>query len=151
MRDLEGKEGFGYCYECQNDNAVGHWTKIHYKTVVLGVPVETDYLELICDKCGGPLTSDEAWKVHDLAVYNAYKKKVGLLTTDEIKQIRQKRGWSQRQLAKFLDIGEKDITRYENGSLQTRCIDNLIRLVGDDEVFEEMCRCLHKTYVSKIK
>ena len=56
---------------------------------------------------------------------------------------------SQRQLARFLDIGEKDITRYENGSVQTRSIDNMIRLVGDDTAFKCMCDCLNKNQNSK--
>ena len=69
--------------------------------------------------------------------------------TYEIKEIRTKRGMSQRQLAKFLDIGEKDITRYENGSVQTRSIDNMIRLVGDDTAYKSMCKCLNKNANSK--
>ena len=150
MREIEEKEYDGYCPDCWNYTK-GHLILTHVKTVVAGVPVEANIHKLVCDTCGAYMNNDIIDREHDIVVYNEYKKKVGLLTTDEIKQIRQKRGWSQRQMAKFLDIGEKDITRYENGSVQTRCIDNLIRLVGDDEVFEEMCRCLHKTYLSKNK
>ena len=71
------------------------------------------------------------------------------MTASEIKEIRAKRGMSQRQLARFLDIGEKDITRYENGSVQTRSIDNMIRLVGDDAAYISMCKCLNKNTNSK--
>jgi len=69
---------------------------------------------------------------------------VGLLTSLQIKQIRAKRSMSQAQMALFLDIGEKDITRYENGSIQTKSIDDMIRLMDDDEAFNRMCIVLEK-------
>ena len=139
------KEYIGYCPE-EQDYMPGYIIDGDFKHVVGGVEVEAPSYHLVCKKCGTWLSSLEVERENCIIIYNAYKKKVGLLTTYEIKEIRAKRKMSQRQLARFLDIGEKDITRYENGSIQTRSIDNMIRLVGDDAAFKCMCECLNKNH-----
>ena len=142
MLDKE-KEYIGYCPE-EGDFLPGNIAEESKDHIVCGVQVKATTYHLVCKKCGAYLSSDIIEKENDINVYNAYKKKVGLLTTDEIKQIRTKRGWSQRTLARFLGIGEKDITRYENGAVQTKSIDRMIRLVDDDLAFERMCVCFNQ-------
>ena len=97
----------------------------------------------ICKNCGEEIWLWEVENANSKIVYNKYKQIIGLLTSQEIKEIRKKRHLSQRQLANLLCIGEKDITRYENGGIQTRAIDQMIRLVGDDETYAKLCK-LHK-------
>ena len=99
---------------------------------VRDVQVEATIKEAHCKECGELLYVREIEVENDIAVYDAYKKKVGLLTSKEIIAIRKRRGMTQRQLAKFLNIGEKDITRYENGAIQTKSIDGFIRAIGND-------------------
>lgn len=137
------KEYLGYCPN-EQDLVPGYIVDGEIEHTVAGIKVIAPSFHLVCKKCGAWLSSNEIERENDIYIYDAYKKKVGLLTASEIKEIRAKRGMSQRQLAKFLDIGEKDITRYENGSVQTRSIDNMIRLVGDDTAFKCMCDCLNK-------
>lgn len=137
------KEYLGYCPN-EEDLVPGYIVDGEIEHTVAGIKVIAPSFHLVCKKCGAWLSSNEIERENDIYIYDAYKKKVGLLTASEIKEIRAKRGMSQRQLAKFLDIGEKDITRYENGSVQTRSIDNMIRLVGDDTAFKCMCDCLNK-------
>ena len=45
---------------------------------------------------------------------------------EEIKQIREQYGLSQRSLAKLLNWGDKTIHRYENGSLQDRAHNSML-------------------------
>lgn len=139
----KNKEYIGYCPE-EQDFVKGRLVDGLSKHNVLGKEFNVTTYDLVCKNCGSLLSSHEIEHENEIIVYDAYKKLVGLLTSSEIKAIRSKRGWSQRQLAKFLDIGEKDITRYENGAIQTRSIDNMIRLVDDDIVFERMRVCLNK-------
>ena len=139
----KNKEYIGYCPE-EQDFVKGRLVDGLSKHNVLGKEFNVTTYDLVCENCGSLLSSHEIEHENEIIVYDAYKKLVGLLTSSEIKAIRSKRGWSQRQLAKFLDIGEKDITRYENGAIQTRSIDNMIRLVDDDIVFERMRVCLNK-------
>ena len=98
-----------------------------------------------CKKCGEQLWVDELERRNDIVVYDIYKEKVGLLTTSQIREIRHKRGMTQKELALFLGIGEKDIARYENGAIQSRSIDNMIRLVGDEHAYLEMARVFANT------
>ena len=134
----------GYCGHCDDmvDFHIEHFkNRLHS---VKGVEVKSDEFVAICNKCGNELWVEAIEEVDDKLVFDAYKKEVGLLTSQEIKDIRTKRRMSQKELAKFLSIGEKDITRYENGSIQTRAVDLMIRMVDNDETYFAMTNLVNK-------
>jgi putative zinc finger/helix-turn-helix YgiT family protein len=81
----------------------------------------------ICDKCGIAVgTVDQAANAQ-LAMAEAYRQKVGLLTSAEIKENRAKLGWSQQKLAKMTSLGISSIKRWELGIIQTAPMDRLLR------------------------
>lgn len=135
----------GFCGECDDlvDFHVEFFKDRLHK--VKDVEVISDEYIAICNHCGNHIWIDEIEEYNCKVIYDLYKKKVGLLTTEEIKAIRKKRGMSQRDLARFLSLGEKDITRYENGSIQTRMVDLMIRMVDDDQGFKTMTRVINRT------
>lgn len=124
-------------------------TEVDYETVVLGEPVKARNFELISKRDGEVLTNKDVQAANHVRVYDVYKKEHGLLLTKDIIDIRKKRGWSQEKMAKFLDIGLKDICRYENGAVQTKAIDNMIRLIDNDHIFYEMAKYLNKLSFAK--
>ncbi len=63
---------------------------------------------------------------------NAYRVKMGLLTSDEIVQIRKSYGLSQVDLAKLLGWGEATISRYESKAIQDEAYDTMLRLIKDN-------------------
>lgn len=63
---------------------------------------------------------------------NAYRKKHGLLTSDEIVAIRDSYGLSQVDLARLLGWGEATISRYESKAIQDDAYDNMLRIIRDD-------------------
>lgn len=65
-------------------------------------------------------------------------RRLGLLTPEEIKAVRERTGLSAVDMATLLGVGEKTYTRWENGrSLQNKSNDTLIRLVDlNAEIFE---------------
>lgn len=63
---------------------------------------------------------------------NAYRVKMGLLTSDEIVAIRESYGLSQVDLAKLLGWGEATISRYESKGIQDEAYDTMLRLVKDN-------------------
>ena len=137
----------GYCGKC--DDFVPYYIKEEEREVtVKDLTFKVKETVAHCKYCDEPLFVNEIESKNDLIIYDKYRELSGLLTSSEIKFIRKKRHLSQKQLSNLLCIGEKDITRYENGSIQTKAIDNMIRLIGDDIFFERLME-LRKT--SKIK
>lgn len=63
---------------------------------------------------------------------NAYRIKMGLLTSDEIVEIRENYGLSQVDLARLLGWGEATISRYESKAIQDDAYDTMLRLIKDD-------------------
>ena len=132
----------GYCDPCKD--YVPYEIKEEKRSVtVKGITFEaTEYIPY-CKNCGEELWINEVERINDISIYDKYREIVGLLTSKQIKEIRQKRNMSQVELATFLSIGEKDIARYENGSIQSKAIDNMIRMVGDDTGFIAMNKVIH--------
>lgn len=63
---------------------------------------------------------------------NAYRVKKGLLTSEEIVDIRESYGLSQVDLAKLLGWGEATISRYESKAIQDEAYDTMLRLIKDN-------------------
>ena len=63
---------------------------------------------------------------------NAYRVKMGLLTSDQIVAIRENYGLSQVDLAKLLGWGEATISRYESKAIQDEAYDTMLRLIKDN-------------------
>lgn len=75
----------------------------------MGDDIEIEIQVLICSNCGNELYDEELDSQTLLKVYNEYRKKYKLLLPDEIKNIRETYGLSQRSFAKLLNWGAKTI------------------------------------------
>ena len=78
------------------------------------------------------LETEEMMKTNSLAMKDAYREKVGLLTSREIIAIREKYGISQKDFSEVLDWGKATITRYENHQVQDRAHDDVLRKIDSD-------------------
>lgn len=76
--------------------------------------------------------SEELNRQNSLAMKDAYREKVGLLASRDIRQIREKYNLSQKHLADILDWGNATITRYENHQVQDRVHDDVLRKIDSD-------------------
>lgn len=90
---------------------------------------------LRCQNCGEEVYDRTNEISNDMLLFDTYKRVYGLLTSHDIMTIRKKYGLSQESFAKILGLGLKTITRYENGAIQDRTHDNLLRLVNDENNF----------------
>ena len=125
----------GYCFEC--DEMVDYIVKEEKKSFnVRGVEVTAVVLRAFCKVCGERITVESIEKLNDISIYDAYKSKMGLLTSREIIAIRNRRKLTQKEFAKLLCIGEKDIARYENGAIQSESINLLMKIAGADFNFD---------------
>lgn len=63
---------------------------------------------------------------------NAYREKMGLLTSYGIIEIRESYGLSQVDLARLMGWGEATISRYESKAIQDEAYDMMLRLIKDN-------------------
>ncbi|WP_164723670.1 type II TA system antitoxin MqsA family protein [Thermosipho globiformans] len=92
----------------------------------------------ICKNCGTELFDNFLENENLKKAFRIYAEKHGLVLPENIRQIREKYGISQATFAAILGIGKATIERYENGSLPSESLSNLIRSANDPERFLEM-------------
>lgn len=85
---------------------------------VLGEPVEYTARVYKCGKCGEEFTTPALEEQNLKRACDLYRKKHNLVTSREIKAIRETYGMSQRCFGRFLGWGEITIHRYESGAIQ---------------------------------
>lgn len=85
-----------------------------------------------CDICGEELVEAADSKRFEKVLTDFRRSVDGLLTSDEIKEIRKSFGYTQKSFAKFLEVGEKNFARYERGAAaQSRSMDHLLRILRE--------------------
>ena len=102
---------------------------------VKGEPIEITSKVTYCKNCGEQIWNPELDDENLDTAYRCYRKKHNLLMPEEIKEIRKRLELSQKSFSKLLGIGEKTITRYENGAIQDQAHNNLILLADSLENF----------------
>lgn len=122
-----------YCEKCQKEMET-RVQQVNQDFQVKDQKVNSTIRVRICEVCGEEVWDEIIERENEKSVFSAYRKKVGLLQPEEILEIRNKYKVSQSTFAKILGFGAKTITRYENGSIQDFCHDNLIRLVGGNAI-----------------
>ena len=114
-----------YCDVCGKEVE----TKIVYieeTYAIYGEPVTVEAQVRTCAECGEDMYDEEMDNATLLRAYAKYRHNHKLLLPEEIKQIREQYGLSQRSFAKLLNWGDKTIHRYENGSLQDKAHNSLL-------------------------
>lgn len=126
-----------YCPDCHNDNDF----EIREEKEIICVREEN--IEIVskityCKKCGTKVWNSELDNDNLKTAYDLYRRKHNLLTSEEIKAIRNKYGISQALFAKVLGLDEKHIMRYENGSIQDIVHNDLILFSKNIDEFKKM-------------
>jgi len=87
---------------------------------------------LICPECHEiVLRFDDARKLRQRAL-EIYRQQYGLLSTEEIRSIRERFGLTQTELARLLRLGANTISRWEAArNVQTASMDMLLRVIRD--------------------
>ena len=119
------------CTCCMEEHEVST-VRINDTAVFKGVEVEYDAVCEYCDLADEYYESDYMISENDVAMKNAYRKKMGLLTSDEIIAIRSKYFISQSDLCILLGWGAKTITRYEGHQVQDNAHDSILRKLDND-------------------
>ena len=105
---------------------------VQEKTVFKGVEVTYNATYEYCERCDEYNATEEMITANDIAIKNAYRNKIGLLTSDKIIAIRKKYAISQSDLCTLLAWGKKTITRYEGHQVQDAAHDKILRKLDSD-------------------
>lgn len=137
-----------YCEKCKTFNETRvKKVKEEYPVKNENVVIEADVR--YCAICGEELWDNEFDEANLKKAYELFKERNGLLSSDQIKSIRNKYDLSQSTFARLLGVGEKTITRYENGAIQDKVQDNIIRLMDDVVTFEKLLKLNKKELGAK--
>ncbi len=136
-----------FCAICMKEVEVRKEIRLE-KRCVRGVDVEAE-LTFWIDDHGHQIFDYETEENNDFFLYEKYKKIVGLLTAAQIKAIRSKYGLSAELFAKALGMGLKSITRFENGSIQSRETNSLLILVQKPENFLKVIKINRRKLTTK--
>ncbi|RBP00001.1 type II TA system antitoxin MqsA family protein [Rossellomorea aquimaris] len=85
-----------------------------------------------CSATEDLMETEEMIKANSLAMKDAYREKLGLLTSDEIMGVRRGYDISQKDFSEVLGWGRATITRYENHQVQDRAHDDVLRKISSD-------------------
>lgn len=91
-----------------------------------------------CSCCNSDIWDDVLDSQNLLDAYSAYRTKHGLLHPEDIRATREKYNLSQTAFARILGLGDKTITRYENGSIPDSAPNSLIFLCQQPSIFKNL-------------
>ena len=114
--------------------------------VIRGEHFEVEVSVAVCSACGNEVPYPALDKSQRRKASDAYRMAHGLLTASEIIGVRNRYGLSQRGLARILGWGPITVHRYEQGGIQNRAHDTVLRLAARDPEFVlarlELCKGL---------
>ena len=118
----------------------GKATLIEKKTVI---PYRKENFEIIrqlyrCDQTGLEFSTEEQDQDAAAQIYNKYRKKHGIPTTEEIKALRKKYGLSASKMSLILGFGVNQYHNYENGEVPSLSNAKLILAAMNPDFFKTL-------------
>jgi HTH-type transcriptional regulator/antitoxin MqsA len=129
------------CAICGRNSA---WPVSEKREVMIGRRSTITQDEFIrCDGCGAEYATPEQMKRTQRRAVAQIRTEEGLLTPDDIRQIREKYNLSQARLEALLRTGPKTVVRWERGTVfQSAAADTLLRLLDEDPATLERLACI---------
>lgn len=113
-------------------NEVSKLEKFEYKGRYKAID---NYIVYECDYCEEEIVPESSIKNSEKSLRDFHRKVDGLLTSKDIKKIRESYGFTQDHFSEILGIGKKTFARYENSTVtQNKTMDHLLRIL---DVFPE--------------
>lgn len=119
------------CISCMQEHPVDI-IEVAENETFNGISVNFIAVYEYCSNTDEYLETEEMMKSNGLAVKDAYRQATGLLTSAEIRRIREKYRISQKEFSEILNWGKATITRYENHQIQDRAHDDILRKIDSD-------------------
>ena len=93
-----------------------------------GVDITCSADTFVCPECGIEAGTVKTAGNVQRAIADAYRSKMRLLTSNQIKLLRKSHGLSQQQLADLINVGVASIKRWETGLIQSKSMDHVLRI-----------------------
>jgi len=122
------------CIKCDNNQFIEK--KIRFTPIIKDKEVEVIAPCMTCTKCHTPLMTTEQMNILRKASADKYRETHGLLTSSQIIAYREALEMSQTAFARYLNIGEASIKRWETYFIQDASQDELIKLKCDAALAE---------------
>ncbi len=118
------------CFEC--GALVIPQIEIRLETLpVRGEPTQVEARVGVCPECGADLSIEELDDTTLVAAFNSYREAHGLMTPEQMRQLRDRYGLGVRAFSLLLGWGEITLHRYESGSLQDAAHEAALRLAEE--------------------
>jgi len=102
--------------------------KFDKNTVFRGVEVSYQSEAYVCPVCGLEAGTIKQAASVQKAIADAFREKKNFLTGKDIRYLRKQKGWTQKALAERLNVGIASIKRWETGLIQSKPMDNALRM-----------------------
>jgi putative zinc finger/helix-turn-helix YgiT family protein len=84
-----------------------------------------------CPECGVEYEDPKSSYDPIVLAYKKYREIHGMMQPNDIRELRQRYGLTQKELSKLLGWGEVTLSRYENGALQDHSHDIMLKMIKD--------------------
>ena len=126
-----------YCENCHGERETHTVTKeLVFNVKGESIPVIGDVL--LCNDCGEELFDEELDSQTLDASYTTYRQRHDLLQPAQIEAIRNRYNLSAADFALSLGMGEKTVTRYENGGIQSNVHNMLMEFAQNELIMRQM-------------
>jgi len=89
-----------------------------------------EFAVFICDFCEEEIVPEKTITDSEKRLRDFHREVDGLLTSKQIKKIRESYGFTQDDFSELLGLGKKTFARYENSTVtQSRTTDHLLRII----------------------
>ena len=122
-----------FCPICEEEHEVDLIEK-EKETIIKGKKIIYKEKFYRCNKYKDQNTfqNGELWNEGLTNSLDSYREQEELLTSKEIKQIRNKYKITQLEMAKLLGVGDVTVTRYETKQIQDEAHDKIMRLIDEN-------------------
>jgi len=142
-----------YCARCREEKDM-HVERREEVLKVKGEAICVESQVAVCIECGDTVFVKELEEQNLKRAYDLYRLGHKLLTSSEIRSIREDYGLTQGELAGLLGWGRITVSRYENGAIQSRGHDQTLKLLRDPKnlpnIVDLAAPSLHRQLVDKL-
>jgi len=124
-----------YCGYCDKMVEYKIEQRENVERIIKGERFSVDENVAVCANCGHDIFNNRLENENLKRGFKQYAHAHDLLTSEEIKAIRNQYGLNQKMFSKSLGFGEVTVQRYESGALPTKAFSDLIKRVKSPEEY----------------